>query len=225
MTDTKAACSCHNCGWKGLQDGTRTIAHLLSRVQAGELMPAGECPRCAGLVHLTDLPLQTLSSAAAAMRQRGWVAIPNGVPHPVRLNIERKRHSVFVKVHVCQSGVQGPSWLRFTLDKEFIDRLSMLATMVTQAGLYAATDYNAPEWEYDGSVLIMQTMIVDTQAFLWQAYISGSQCRVETDAIDFNELNCAAALAKDGEPIFLGITDPAAKQTCLDSLELFEQAA
>jgi hypothetical protein len=225
MTDTKASCRCASCGWQGLQDATKPISHLLSRVQAGEMMPAGECPRCAGLVQLTDLPPQTLSAAASAMRQRGWIAISNEAPHPMGVTFERKSHPVFVGVTTYQGDVKGPAWLRFTLDKEFIDRLSMLANMVQQGGLHTITDYSTPEWEYDGNVLIMQTMLVTTEAFLWQAYIAGKNGRVESDPVDFHELSCAAAQTQDGEPIFMGMIDPATKLTCLDSLELFEQAA
>jgi hypothetical protein len=225
MTDTKASCHCENCGWKGLQEQTRTIAHLLSRVQPGELMPAGECPRCASLVHLAELPVQTLAAAASAMRQLGWVAVPNEMPHPLGFDVAHKSHPVFVRVTPCASGVKGPSWLRFTLGKEFIDRVSMLGTIADQAGLHTVTDYQSAEWEYDGSVLIMQTLLVTPQSCLWEAYIAGKNCRVESDPVDFHDLNSAAASTEDGEPIFIGITDHAIKEDCLESLEVFEQAA
>jgi hypothetical protein len=46
--------SCGNCAWTGTVDGCREVRDLLTRVEPGETMPAGECPECGALAHLDD---------------------------------------------------------------------------------------------------------------------------------------------------------------------------
>lgn len=54
-------------------DGVHEIRHLDSRVEPGELIPAG-CPNCDRLITVDDrdVPHHTLYNVGLIMRQRGW---------------------------------------------------------------------------------------------------------------------------------------------------------
>lgn len=45
---------CANCDWKGAEEDLNPIKDLGQRVEPGEIMPAGECPECGCLAHVTD---------------------------------------------------------------------------------------------------------------------------------------------------------------------------
>lgn len=45
-------CQCQNCDYRGLRSHLKPIKHLAQRVDAGEPMPAGECPHCHALCHI-----------------------------------------------------------------------------------------------------------------------------------------------------------------------------
>lgn len=49
-------CECQICGWIGTADQTLPIHRFWERVQPGEVMPVGECPKenCGALVHYLD---------------------------------------------------------------------------------------------------------------------------------------------------------------------------
>lgn len=46
--------SCGNCEWRGDQDEAEPYRDFWSRVSPGEVMPAGDCPKCGAFVHLVD---------------------------------------------------------------------------------------------------------------------------------------------------------------------------
>ena len=46
--------ACQNCEWRGQESECDEIADFWSRVEPGEIMPAGECPACGALCHLKD---------------------------------------------------------------------------------------------------------------------------------------------------------------------------
>lgn len=48
---------CQNCDWQGSTSELRAIEQIDLRVMPGEIMPAGECPRCRALAHLIDRSL------------------------------------------------------------------------------------------------------------------------------------------------------------------------
>lgn len=43
---------CSDCGWTGPIYATKIILNFRERVLAGEIVPAGECPKCGALAHL-----------------------------------------------------------------------------------------------------------------------------------------------------------------------------
>lgn len=45
--------ACAHCDWTGKTADLHAIRHLGERVSAGEPMPAGECPKCGSLSHIT----------------------------------------------------------------------------------------------------------------------------------------------------------------------------
>jgi len=46
---------CFNCGWKGKAHEVESIDDFEERVEAGEVMPCGECPECGVVVKFTDV--------------------------------------------------------------------------------------------------------------------------------------------------------------------------
>jgi hypothetical protein len=52
--DPAARCQCANCDWQGPGSDLNMVTHLEARVVAGDTMPAGECPACGALAHLTE---------------------------------------------------------------------------------------------------------------------------------------------------------------------------
>lgn len=51
MNVTVNPCECGNCNWTGPESDAGPIADLHERVEPGEIMPSGECPKCGALVH------------------------------------------------------------------------------------------------------------------------------------------------------------------------------
>lgn len=49
--DGEERVECQNCDWAGERKDCNPIADIMERVDAGELMPAGECPKCGALCH------------------------------------------------------------------------------------------------------------------------------------------------------------------------------
>ena len=45
-------CACANCSWRGYVFELKDISDLDQRVRAGEVVPAGECPKCGCLAHV-----------------------------------------------------------------------------------------------------------------------------------------------------------------------------
>lgn len=52
--DPYAVVTCSDCHWRGFAHELRTIKNFNLRVRAGEICPAGECPRCHELAYLLD---------------------------------------------------------------------------------------------------------------------------------------------------------------------------
>lgn len=54
-------CSCDNCDWKGAEEQTRTLVQihrLGERIEAGGVVPVGECPECGAFAYLDEPPAQ-----------------------------------------------------------------------------------------------------------------------------------------------------------------------
>ncbi len=52
MSDTKAKCGNGECDWTGDINDVTDIRDFWDRVQPGEEMPAGECPKCGWLAYV-----------------------------------------------------------------------------------------------------------------------------------------------------------------------------
>ena len=50
--DDDATCACGNCGWEGKAADLDPISDFEQRVMAGEICPAGQCPKCGALAHI-----------------------------------------------------------------------------------------------------------------------------------------------------------------------------
>jgi hypothetical protein len=48
------ACQCPNCDWKGHEEELKEAKDLSRRMEPGDTMPDGECPRCGALVCALD---------------------------------------------------------------------------------------------------------------------------------------------------------------------------
>lgn len=71
-----AKCECLDCGWKGLANKTGSIIHVEMRVSPGEIMPAGQCPKCGKLLDVPDedVPEHTLKFCLEIAHKRGLLA-------------------------------------------------------------------------------------------------------------------------------------------------------
>ncbi|NEX60064.1 hypothetical protein [Noviherbaspirillum galbum] len=227
MSETKVVCICGACGWQGALEALASIKHLQSRVEAGEVMPAGECPCCGHVVHLPTaaIPPQTLAGVGEAMQQAGWVVARAPADHPLKLALGGKSHPVFIRATPTDSRRSSPSWAKITLDQVFVDRITMLNVIVGQAGILSLNESFTAEWEYDGSELLMEGITVDAEAFWLHAHLAGRNAQVESNPVELADLCLRVSATDDGQPIFIGIRDAWTKQSCLDSLEQFEQAA
>ena len=65
--------TCDECDWAGTQDDMNPIDVVHQRVEPGELMPAGQCPRCGALFGIddADVPDSTLAICARIAKSRG----------------------------------------------------------------------------------------------------------------------------------------------------------
>jgi hypothetical protein len=76
-------CKCGNCGWIGALSETSETHDFWSRVNPGETMPAGDCPKCGALAFVDDEDFRLQGAARdllAALRELViWCDAP-GVP-------------------------------------------------------------------------------------------------------------------------------------------------
>lgn len=52
--DDDALCSCADCDWTGKFSELDMINDFEERVGPGEVVPAGQCPKCGALAHLDE---------------------------------------------------------------------------------------------------------------------------------------------------------------------------
>ena len=52
--DDDLAVACNNCDWFGKMSEVKPISDIRSRILPGEIVPAGECPKCSALASLSD---------------------------------------------------------------------------------------------------------------------------------------------------------------------------
>jgi len=45
---------CDDCGWIGVSEETDAISDIEQRLDAGGIVPAGQCPQCGSLAYLTE---------------------------------------------------------------------------------------------------------------------------------------------------------------------------
>ena len=74
-------CECQNCSWYGLETELQPIKDLAERVEQGETVPAGECPKCGALAHrrqCEEQPWSVLinwSDSDQEQGQYGWAGM------------------------------------------------------------------------------------------------------------------------------------------------------
>lgn len=64
---------CEDCGWTGDMHDMHCIDDLEQRVMPGELMAAGQCPKCRSLIPVDDedVPGHTIEACIRIARSRG----------------------------------------------------------------------------------------------------------------------------------------------------------
>lgn len=69
--DPGRTCQCNNCDWQGKSEDLQPVADVQDRVEAGCLMPAGECPECGALAYYADnaAPEWTADATLAKLRK------------------------------------------------------------------------------------------------------------------------------------------------------------
>lgn len=50
--DDAAEVACASCNWTGPIYETEGVRNIWARISAGEIVPAGECPKCGALTHI-----------------------------------------------------------------------------------------------------------------------------------------------------------------------------
>ncbi|MGY8527572.1 hypothetical protein [Paracidovorax citrulli] len=65
--------NCDNCGWEGTEEQLERLSAPPERVNAGELMPCGECPECGAVVSVADaaIPEHTIQAIVSVLCARG----------------------------------------------------------------------------------------------------------------------------------------------------------
>lgn len=72
MATNKHDYHCQNCTWSGpLSKVNADIEDIFQRVGAGEVVPAGECPKCKCLVHGPFDP-STIDRVLKSLKREGW---------------------------------------------------------------------------------------------------------------------------------------------------------
>ena len=67
--DDKRLVACGNCDWQGTAETMdRLITNLDKRIAPGEIVPAGECPKCGALAYLAGI--DKLAAIDKARRDR-----------------------------------------------------------------------------------------------------------------------------------------------------------
>lgn len=121
---------CQNCGWTGTEDQTLELRDFWSRIEPGDVMPAGDCPACGSaamlenepaaigqrLLHLTQLARRaqlTVSFNQGDVGKRNCIAF---------LNLEQ-RGKAWAAIFSCATFDSAESWLR-----KYIDTLDFAET-------------------------------------------------------------------------------------------------
>lgn len=96
---------CQGCDWSGKVCETLPIENFEMRVQAGELVPFGECPECGALCHAlptTQMNAEQvkalLSSAVDAAGSQSALAVKIGIPRQHLSDIRLGRRAPSDKV-------------------------------------------------------------------------------------------------------------------------------
>lgn len=72
------AVKCGDCQWTGKGEDLAVMLEFEGRVSAGEIVPAGECPKCGALAHLAKRPRWRrggLDAGARHVRRAGADAV------------------------------------------------------------------------------------------------------------------------------------------------------
>lgn len=96
MTDT-AKVECADCDWTGTEEDCHPIQYLAQRVQRGEVVPAGECPKCGALCHLSDdgdapADAELLAWPVVRLPPSTWRAIQAGLTFAIEQRQEELDH-------------------------------------------------------------------------------------------------------------------------------------
>lgn len=79
--DEKTKLKCENCEWAGGPDDLDEICDVQERISAGEVVPAGQCPNCQGLVYV---PERRAEPSTIAVLRRLVAAFPEfGTDEPL----------------------------------------------------------------------------------------------------------------------------------------------
>jgi hypothetical protein len=64
---------CQNCDWKGPDDELKPIRKLWERVEPGDPMPSGECPKCGALCQPVEGELQLPDRTPTEPEEGDWI--------------------------------------------------------------------------------------------------------------------------------------------------------
>lgn len=104
-----------------------------------------------------------------------------------------KSFEVMVSAYACDTWGEGPSWARFTCDKDFLGQILELQEMVKRKNLSVASCDTGPEWDNQETYRIRNDeMKVSNTEFWFHANPKHASYSVETCPIDIALLVQAA---------------------------------
>lgn len=128
---------CQNCGWTGTEDQTTELHDFWSRIQPGDVMPAGDCPACGSAATLEDEPvaiaLRLLQLTRLARRARLTVSFVEehmGRRNCIALLDLDQAGNAWTAIFSCPTFDSAESWLRQYIETwEFPETLPEAETL------------------------------------------------------------------------------------------------
>ncbi|HTR86216.1 MAG TPA: hypothetical protein VMI56_17160 [Reyranella sp.] len=80
VEDPEALCSCSDCEWEGPAKDLQMVSSIEERISAGEIVPAGECPACGALAHLTAQPIYVIGVEGGVVQGMSTNTLSGAMP-------------------------------------------------------------------------------------------------------------------------------------------------
>lgn len=99
-------CYCQNCDWKGTDEEVGEVHDLWGRVQPGEPLPIGQCPKCRALCQPEASELQG-NARKMALAEEAFDILAE-LRRAILAPHKHKLTGVYTKVHAIMEKVEKP---------------------------------------------------------------------------------------------------------------------